>query len=67
MKNKNSHTKKDPRAELSGLGAALVEATRHTFAAKKLCEEANRLLLDAQSQVAALHKALGQSGEEPPQ
>ena len=66
MEDEILHTKKDPKAELSGIGAKLVKATQHTFAAKKMCEKANRLLLDVQSEVAALHTGMAQNEEKPP-
>lgn len=53
------YAEKNIEARLSGIGAKVVKATEHSFTAKKLCEESNRLLMDAQTEIADLYESLG--------
>lgn len=56
---KISYGEKHIESKLSGIGAKVVTATEKSFAAKKLCEESNRLLMDVQTEIADLYESLG--------
>lgn len=57
--NQIPYAEKHIEAKLSGIGAKVVTATEKSFAAKKLCEESNRLLMDVQTEIADLYESLG--------
>lgn len=45
-------------SKLSEIGAKVVKATENAFTAKKLCDETNQLLMEAQTEIASLYETL---------
>ena len=52
-------SEKHIEAKLSQIGAKVVKATEMIFSAKKLCEDSNKILMDAQTEIADLYESLG--------
>ena len=63
MLKSRSDEKKRIEKALSQWGAKVVEATEKTYSAKKLCGEANLLLMAMQTEIAELYAWLDERGK----
>ena len=65
MKEEVMNRKRHIENRLSRMGAKVVKATEMSFSAKKLCEEANKTLLEVQTEVADLYEMFDNILENP--